>query len=56
MCIRDRISIPLVIEEKDEDVKLPGNRGGDPTVILAGTDEERKPDTLYGCPIGGYED
>jgi hypothetical protein len=50
------ISIPLVIEEKDVDVKLPGNRGGDPTVILAGTDEDRKPDTLYGGPIDGYED
>lgn len=50
------ISIPLVIEEKDQDVTLPGNRGGDPTVILAGTDEERKPDTLYGGPLDGYED
>ena len=47
------ISIPLVIEEKDQDVKVPG---GDTTVILAGTDEERKPDTLYGGPIDGYED
>ena len=43
------ISIPLVIEEKDEDIK-------DTTVILAGTDEERKPDTLYGGPLDGYED
>ena len=48
------ISIPLVIEEKDGDVKATGNRGGDPTVILAGTDEERKPDTLYGGPLEGY--
>ena len=50
------ISIPLVIEEKDEDVLATGNQGGDPTVILAGTDEERRPDTLYGGPIDGYED
>ena len=50
------ISIPLVIEEKDGDVKATGNRPGDPTVILAGTDEERKPDTLYGGPIAGYGD
>ena len=49
------ISIPLVIEEKDNDVQVP-QYGGDPTVILAGTDEERKPDTLYGGPIDGYED
>jgi len=50
------ISIPLLIEEKDGDVQANGNRGGDPTVILAGTDEERKPDTLYGGPLDGYED
>merc|ERR1712223_978845 len=47
------ISIPLVIEEEDGDVQVPG---GGTTVILAGTDEERKPDTLYGGPIDGYED
>ena len=45
-----------MIEEKDEDVLATGNQGGDPTVILAGTDEERRPDTLYGGPIDGYED
>jgi len=50
------ISIPLVIEEKDEDVLATGNQGGDPTVILAGTAEVRRPDTLYGGPIDGYED
>ena len=50
------ISIPLVIEEKDGDVRATGQGGGDPTVILAGTDEERKPDILYGGPIGEYGD
>ena len=49
------ISIPLVVEETDEGQFGPTG-GGDPTLILAGTDEERRPDTLYGGPREGREE